>query len=191
MEHDELGERNEQVLLLELILTQLERRDEEESAREEIANAKLTSMLTVAPIIVTLSTTAFVPFVQFTKDAGGLGIGILWLFVIAIGFFIAATLSALLGLRPQRSQYAAIGLRTINALDEPTTRESKLHVILSERTKCVRANRAINSTKFGYYTRGVNLLVVGLISVAAIVLSSVILLTSRAFMSVYSSPSAH
>lgn len=160
--------------VLETILTQIERRDDEEDARQETADSKLTSALAVTPIIIALSTTAFFGFIQYAGRFGNFAALFVFLFVLAIISFLGAAASAICGLLPQSAQYSTIGLKTLTSFMGSSDRDELLRRIISERIKCVLLNKAVNGRKLGLYTQSSILSAIGLTLLSIVVIATTV-----------------
>jgi hypothetical protein len=156
---------------LEKISDEIKIRDDDESARQRTADSKLTSALAVLPIILALSTTAFVQLLPYAARLGGFGSLLMVAFVAAIVLFVAAAIKAIIGLWPMRAKYAAIGMRTVSAFGDMGRYPDLLRVLVEERRKVVRNNSTVNSSKLGDYADAALLTVVGLVVVMLIVVA--------------------
>jgi hypothetical protein len=165
---------DDQVRRLERIADEIKIRDDDESARQKTADSKLTSALAVLPIIIALSTSAFIQLLPYAARIGCLGVILMLLFFAAIVLFVVAAIKAIIGLWPMRAKYAAIGMRTLSAFADAGTYPELLRKIIAERKDVVRNNSAVNSAKLGDYANAALLTVIGLILITFIVLAFVL-----------------
>jgi len=166
--HDDLIKR------LELIVQELKVRDDDEGDRQRTADSKLLSALAALPIVIALSTTAFVPLLKPLAAAGCVALPLIALFLAALVLFLVASIKAIVGLWPMRAKYAAIGLRTLSSFADEGSYIELLKTVIKERGDVVRNNKEVNSGKLGLYADAALYTVFGLIALTLLVFCLVI-----------------
>jgi len=156
---------------LELIAAELKVRDDNERDRKDTADSKLASALAALPIVITLSTAAFLPLLPYANRLGCFGTALVFGFLAAIVFFVIAVIYAIIGLWPMRAKYAAISMGPLKKFADSGTYESLLRMVIEERSKLVKVNGVINGEKLGLYANAALCTVIGLIVLTLVVLS--------------------
>lgn len=171
--------REDEIKRLELIVQELKIRDDDESNRQKTADSKLLSALAALPIVIALSTSAFVPLLKPLAGLGCAALPLVALFFAALVLFLIASIKAIIGLWPMRAKYAAIGLRTFSSFAVKGSYVELLRTIIKERGDVVRNNKDVNSGKLGLYADAALYTVIGLIALTVLVFCLVVAFTIK------------
>jgi hypothetical protein len=137
----------------QIILEQLERLEDAEEERHKRADSKLSSMLVVIPLTVTLASSVVI---GGAKDAltrsGGLGRLIEILIIAAVVAFLVGARDAVRGLDPIRARYHHHNYDAIVAYQSQDAVSLRRYLV-EELHRMLPKNEEINSRKFTDYRR--------------------------------------
>jgi hypothetical protein len=158
----------EERLKLEHVLAEIGLREEHEDERTRTANAKLTSILAVLPIVIALATSAFFELLPIAAKLGCSGKVFAAAFLLPIAIFCYAAIVAIGGLDPHKAAYSVVGMGVIRKYTGTGSYEDLLKKMIQERGDAVKLDGDINGWKFGVYRRAASAIVAGLVAIVAV-----------------------
>jgi hypothetical protein len=159
---------------LETVLEQLERLDDGEDDRRKNADARLTSVIAIMPLVIALATSGIFPLIQNLGALRDWRFVVIPLYAIAILCFLSSILWALRALWPLRGTYKQSKISSISKYRKPgTTRRELLLEMIETHREALKHNQNLNGRKLGEYMRSVEISGIGLgfVSLAAIVIA--------------------
>lgn len=154
---------------LEFVLAQLERLQDAEDERRKTADAKLTSTISIMPLVVALATSGVFPLVQNIAALHEWKFVVLPLYAFAILCFLAGVFWALRAIWPARAKYSQSKIGSISMYRKPGMKRRDLldELIVTERD-ALRVNQNVNARKLGEYMDSVIVSFCGLFCVVAV-----------------------
>jgi hypothetical protein len=160
---------------LKMVLEQLERLDDAEEERRKGADAKLTSTISIMPLVVALATSGLFPLVQNLEALGIWRNVIVSLYAVAVACFLSAIFWALRAIWPSRGTYKQSTIGTISKYRKPgTSLQGLLMDVINTQRECLKNNQKLNGRKLGEYMDSVVLTCCGLACVTIVVVCVVI-----------------
>jgi hypothetical protein len=157
---------------LEFVLKQLERLEDAEDERRKTADAKLTTTISIMPVVVALATSSAFPIIQNTNALRGWRYTVIPLYGVAILCFLAGVAWALRAIWPTRAKYSQPQIGSISKYRKPGTRHRDLlEELIVARRDSLRINQDVNARKLGEYMDSVVWSFCGLIAVVAAVIA--------------------
>jgi hypothetical protein len=155
---------------LELVLSKLERLDSAEDERRKTADAKLTSIVSILPIVVALATSSIFPLIQNVDKLGKLKYWIVPLYAISTLCFLLGVLLASRALWPARAEYSQQKVGSISKYRMAGTKGGLLQDLIIDQRDSLRINQKINERKLREYMDSVTASFVGLFALVVCVL---------------------
>jgi hypothetical protein len=166
---------------LQMVLEQLQRLDDAEDERRKNADARLTSVIAIMPLVIAIATSGIFPLIQNLSALGDWRFAVIPLYVVAILCFLAGILWALRALWPRRGKYQGLKIGSISKYRKPgTSSRDLLMQMIEDYRVSIRDNRVLNGNKLGEYMDSVFISGVGLAAVTlAVIVIAVGVLTGQ------------